>query len=120
VAEVTFEPGADRGDDVATIRLTHSTEIFRFCVNLLDDQIQFHEAGRALLVPLREHLTPERFDPMAKSLLGEDRYKRLAEYFERDAFCCACEKNLTGNRKRHPAGGHRAVCSACKKAADRG
>lgn len=120
MAETKFEPGADRGDSVATIRLVHATEIFRFCVNLLDDQTEFHTAGRGILVQLREHLGADRFDPMAKSLLGEDRYARLAQCFERDSHCCACEKEIRSSAKRWPAGGHQSYCYACKRVYDRG
>lgn len=75
----------EHGDPALTITLTGGHDLLRFAVNMLDDQCEFSRAGREALAKLRAHLTPERFDPWARSMLGEHRYRRLHDggYFER-------------------------------------
>lgn len=114
-AEFTFTGGDSYRDSTATITITGGQDIFRLAVNALDWQVEFGDGARGLLVQLREHLTPERFDPMARSMLGEQQHERLAHYFERDAFCCACEREIPRRAKRWPAGGHQAFCYQCKR-----
>lgn len=113
-AEFEFAGGDTHHDSTATITITGGQDIFRLAVNALHWQVEFGAGARGLLVQLREHLTPARFDPMARSMLG-DRYERLADRFERDAFCCACEREIPPRAKRWPAGGHQAFCYRCKR-----
>jgi hypothetical protein len=82
---------------------------------MLHQQVEFCAAGRAMLVELRDHLTPERFDPMARSLLGEDRYEKLRSYFDRDRFCSSCDKELKPGAKFAAMAGARALCKACAR-----
>lgn len=119
-AEFEFTAGDTYRDSSATITITGGQDIFRLAVNALTWQTEFGDGARGLLVQLREHLTPERFDPMARSLLGADQYARLADYFERDQFCCACDKEIPRRAKRWPAGGHRAFCYACNRVYGKG
>lgn len=113
-AEFTFAGGDTYRDSTATITIEGGQDIFRLAVNALHWQTEFGEGARGLLVQLREHLTPARFDPMARSLLG-DRYKQLAQYFERDSICCACERRIGPKAKRWPAKGHQAFCYQCNR-----
>lgn len=76
------------------LELSGSSDVFRFAVNMLDDQTEFYAAGRVVLVELRE-IIGEAFDPWAKSLLGDDRYRRLSPHFLRDEHCVSCEKHVT-------------------------
>jgi hypothetical protein len=114
-AKFEFAPGDSYRDSTATITISGGQDIFRLAVNALHWQSEFGEGARGILVELREHLTPDRFDPMARSLLGDQKYEQLAGYFERDDVCCACEQRIKGRAKRWPAGGHRAFCSGCNR-----
>lgn len=113
-ASYRFEKAESYRDCRANITIDGGQDVFRFMVNMLDAQVEFHELARGVLVELREHLTSKRFDPMAKSLLGEQMYKRYAPHFQRSEICCACEQHIKG--KRWPAGGYRAFCKACSAA----
>lgn len=114
-AEFEFTGGDSHRDSIATITITGGQDIFRLAINAVGWQVEFGEGAHGLLVQLREHLTPDRFDPMARSLLGEQQYERLSYCFERDSFCCACEREIPHRAKRWPAGGHRAYCYQCKR-----
>lgn len=114
-ARFEFVPGDTHRDSTATITITGGQDIFRLAINALNWQVEFGEGARGLLVQLREHLTPERFDPMARSLLGEPRYTQLADRFERSPFCCACEQEIGPRAKRWPAEGARSLCYQCMR-----
>jgi hypothetical protein len=111
--DAQFEPGSDGRSSVMTLRLEGPHDIFRFAVNMLHQQVEFGAAGRAMLVELRDHLTPDRFDPMARSLLGDDRYAKLRDRFERDRFCSSCDKELKPGAKFAAVSGARALCKPC-------
>ena len=118
-ATFDFKGGDTYRDSKATITIDGGQDIFRLAVNALHWQTEFGEGARGLLVQLREHLTPDRFDPMARSMLGE-RYEQLAQYFERDSICCACDRTIGPRAKRWPASGHRAFCYGCNRAYGKG
>lgn len=113
-ATFSFTGGDTYRDSKATITIEGGHDIFRLAVNALHWQTEFGDGACGLLVQLREHLTPDRFDPMARSMLG-DRYEALAHYFERDSVCCACEKAIGPKAKRWPARGHQAFCYRCNR-----
>jgi len=83
VLETRFDT-TEHGDPRLTITLTGAHDLFRFAVNMLDDQCEFSRAGRQSLAQLRDHLGADRFDSWARSMLGEHRYLRLRDggYFE--------------------------------------
>lgn len=85
-------------------------EIFRFAVNMLDDQVEFCRAGRVIIVELREMVGGDKFDPWAVNMLGQERYDRLAPYFLRDDHCVSCEQEAPGGR---PLDGAHIVCKGC-------
>jgi len=114
--DARFEPGWSGRDAFMELRLTGGQDIFRFAINMLDDQVEFCEAGRSMLVQLREDLTPARFDPMARSMLGAERHEKLRSYFERDQFCAACEVHFVSGDKYARIEAAKALCSACAPA----
>ena len=114
-AKFGFDGGDTYRDSRATIVIDGGQDIFRLAVNALHWQTEFGAGARGILVQLREHLTPDRFDPMARSLLGADQYAKLAHYFERDSICCACERTIAPRAKRWPAQGAQAFCYQCKR-----
>jgi hypothetical protein len=69
--------GSGAGDLRLRIDLVGAHDIFRFCVNMLDDQVEFGQAGSLKLTALRKRMGRERFDPWALQMLGRDRYNRL-------------------------------------------
>jgi hypothetical protein len=81
-----------RGHDQVVITLTGGSDIFRFAINMLDDQTEFCEVGRAILVEQREQVGAKPFDGWARMLLGAERFERLASYFRRDQHCSGCEQ----------------------------
>lgn len=95
------------------LELVGSHEIFRFAVNMLDDQVEFCEAGRIIIVELREMVGPERFDPWARNLLGQERHDRLAAYFLRDGHCVSCERELDAGETRRPLKNAAVICKDC-------
>ncbi len=99
-------------DPRLTITLVGTHDIFRFAVNMLSQQVEFFRAGRTVLVELREALTPDRFDPWARLLLGEDRYAQLAHCFERDTYCVTCERDL-GEGKGRKLPQAQVICTSC-------
>ncbi len=66
----------DIGNLRLRIELVGPHAIFRFAVNMLDQQCEFARAGELKLRALRQQMGRERFDPMAKQMLGLDRYNR--------------------------------------------
>lgn len=78
--ETKFEklPG---GDPRVTIVLTGAHDIFRFGVNMLDDQVEYHREGRRILAALRKHLGVKAFESWALRLLTEYRFRMLKPYF---------------------------------------
>lgn len=99
----------------AVFHLEGCQSIFRFAVKLLSHQIDIARAGEAILVPMREHMTPARFDPMARSLLGEHRYEKLRDGFERSWHCQGCEKYIRVGWRYYPTDDAGSVCAACCK-----
>ncbi len=63
-----------------TITLTGSSDVFRFAVHMLYQQVEFCEAGSEALQRLRKAAGARRFDEWATSMLGEDRYKQVKPY----------------------------------------
>lgn len=102
------------GDSKADLTLVGAHDIFRFAINMIGWQVEFGSAGRALLVQLREQMGADRFDTMAKTMLGEDGYTRYADRFERNPHCAACQADLT-RRKRYPATGAESLCRDCSR-----
>jgi hypothetical protein len=111
----TFRPGGDGRTSTAIIQLEGAHDIFRFMVNLLGCQIDIAHAARSVLVGLRDHMGPGRFDPMARSLLGDQHYERLRDRFERTWECTACGKGIRPGRWYAPTEDADAVCAACCK-----
>lgn len=96
-----------------SLELESSHEIFRFAVNMLDDQVEFCAAGRAIIVELREMVGEKGFDPFAKMLLGDQRYDKLAPYFLRDTHCLVCERDIPTGEPFEKASNAQAVCAGC-------
>ncbi len=99
----------------AVIHLQGWSTIFRFAVNLLEQQVDIARAGKAVLVPLREHMTPARFDPMARQMLGDNRYSRLRDQFERSWDCQGCERDIRVGWRYYPTDDAGSICAACCK-----
>ena len=100
--------------DRVVITLTGGSDIFRFAVNMLNDQTEYCEVGRAILVEQRERIGAASFDDWAVRILGEETFTRLTSYFRRDRFCLVCDKPVRGtipkNRRLAMA---RALCREC-------
>ncbi len=111
----TFRPGTTDRPTTATIHLDGPHSIFRFMVNLLNCQLDIGGAAAAVLVDLRDHMGADRFDPMARSLLGDDRYAKLHTRFERDFSCDGCQKDIQVGHRYVPTADAGAVCAACCK-----
>ena len=105
----------DHGKDRVVITLTGGHDIFRFAVNMLDDQTEFMEVGRAILVEQRDRSGARRFDAAARSLLGDLHFGRLSRYFKRDRNCTSCGADVRtpGVRQRIPMG--RVLCKGCAR-----
>lgn len=95
------------------IELDGTSDIFRFAINMLDDQVEFAAAGRAILVELGEGMGPARYAAMAQQLLGEDRYKKLEPWLRRDTHCLACERELATDDLRRNVSNAQIVCEEC-------
>jgi hypothetical protein len=95
-----------------SLEMEGAHEIFRFAVNMLDDQVEFCAAGRAIIVELRE-VVGEKFDPWAEMILGAGRYKKLAPYFLRDSHCLVCERDIPAGEPFEKASNAQAVCAGC-------
>lgn len=95
------------------LELVGTHDIFRFAVNLLDDQIEFMALGRVILVELREMSNADSFDSWAKEMLGKDRHDRVASYFLRDTHCVVCEQELHPNATRRNLPEAKIVCADC-------
>ena len=78
---------------------------------MLDDQCEFSEVGRGVLVEMRERVGPRRFDDWVKPILGEERLKRLTPYMRRDTHCVVCERRPVDRRVRLPLG--KVACRRC-------
>ncbi len=92
------------------LELVGAHEIFRFAVNMLDDQIEFMRRGRVIIVELRE-MVGDKFEPFARRTLGNERYDKLApHYFTRDAHCIVCEQDAPGGR---PLANAQIICKGC-------
>lgn len=101
------------GEHRLTVRISGAQDIFRFAINMLNMQVEFFEHGRGALVELREALGADRFDPMAKSLLGEQYYGQMKSYFERSTICAACDSELADGEPRRPLPLGRVVGKSC-------
>lgn len=99
----------------AVIHLEGWHAIFRFAVNMLNQQIDIARTGESILVPMREHMTPARFDPMARQMLGEDWYAKTRDRFERSWDCQGCEKEIRIGGRYCPTDDAGSVCAACCK-----
>lgn len=111
----TLRPGGEGRSTTAVIQLDGAREIFRFAVNMLYQQCDIASAARSVLVDLRDHITPEHFDPMARELLGDDRYSKLRDRFQRDFTCDGCEKTVRFGARYAPNNNAGAVCASCCK-----
>lgn len=111
----TFRPGAEGRSTTAVIQLESAHSIFRFMVNMLHQQVDIGSAARAVLVDLRDHMTPEHFDPMALTLLGADRYEKLRDRFERNWDCVSCEQTVRVGGRYAPTDDAGAACAGCCK-----
>ncbi len=109
----TFMPGGPGRPSRAVVHLDGAREIFRFMINLLGVQLDISEAARIVLVDLRDRITPAEFDPMARALLGETRYQKLAPQFERDWTCRGCDQTIRPGRRFSPTEDGGAACSPC-------
>jgi hypothetical protein len=105
----------NRGSTLAVLQLEGPSQIFRFMVNLLGAQVEFGAAARAVLVDLRDQMTPALFDPMARSLLGQDRYEKIRHDFLRNWTCRGCENTIYVGRRYAPDHDAGAVCAKCCK-----
>lgn len=108
----TFRAGGDGLVSNMVVKVDGPMDIFRFAINMLNWQTEFGAAARHVLVELRDHMTPERFDPMARSLLG-DRYEKLADRFERYWHCRCCDEPIRVGAKYAPTSDAGAVCARC-------
>jgi hypothetical protein len=111
----TFRPGNTFRDSAVIIQLDGPYVIFRFLVNVLHQQVEFAAAARAALVELRDHMGADRFDPMARSLLGDDRYEKLRGRFLRNFSCVSCERDIRVGMRYAPTDDAGAACAACCK-----
>lgn len=107
----------DRGPSelTLTVTVTGATDVFRFAVNMLDDQVEICQLGRIALVELGEAMGADRFDTMARSMLGNPRYLRLRDggYFSRDMHCAACEVVIEEPVERTPISRAQVLCKDC-------
>ena len=115
---IDIESGARRADlneCTLTINVRGATDVFRFAVNMLDDQVEICELGRIALVELSEAMGADRFDTMARSMLGQPRYLRLRDggYFSRDTHCAACEAVIDEPADRTPIKRAQVLCKDC-------
>lgn len=110
-----LRPGSEGRPTTATVHLEGPHEIFRFMVHMLGWQCEFGSSARAVLVGLREHMTPERFDPMAEMFLGADRYAKMRDRFQRDFTCQGCGKDIRAGARYVPTADAGALCAACCK-----
>jgi hypothetical protein len=108
-----YLPGGPGEDPAAVFHLEGWHSIFRFTVNLLHQQVDIAAGARPVLVEMREHMTPARFDPMARQILGDDRYNQLRDWFERCWSCRGCGKDIRVGWKYAPTSDGGAVCAAC-------
>ncbi len=67
----------DAGSPRLRLELVGAHEIFRFLVNMLDDQVEFGRAGALKIRALRKQVGAQRFDPWAADMLGLHRYNQL-------------------------------------------
>lgn len=95
------------------LELVGTTDVFRFAVNMLDDQVEFCKAGCVILVELREMVGADRFDPWAKQMLGDPTYDKLSPYFLRDTHCCVCEQELHPAATRRKLPQAQVICLDC-------
>lgn len=107
--------GHDGREPAAVFHLTGWQSIFRFTVNLLNCQVDIASSARVVLVDMREHMGADRFDPMARSLLGEDRYNRICDRFERSWNCVGCDREVRVGWRYAPTDDGGSVCAACCK-----
>lgn len=100
--------------DRVVITLTGGSDIFRFAVNMLNDQTEYCEVGRAILVEQRERLGAGPFDDWALRILGEGMFNRLTSYFRRDRFCVSCDEPVRGTiAKKRLLPMARVICRKC-------
>jgi hypothetical protein len=99
--------------EFAVIHLDGWHTTFRFMVNMLGHQGEFAAAAAAVLVDMRDDMTPARFDTMALQLLGEDRYKKLRHRFERSWECGSCYSDVVGGQKYVPTNDAGVFCARC-------
>lgn len=102
------------GESRLTIELVGSTDVLRFAVNMLSHQVEFCQAGRVILVELRERIGADRFDPWATSMLGAERFEKLRpHYMERDTHCVVCEREVADDEPRRALSQAQIVCADC-------
>lgn len=97
--------------DQLTITLVGNSDIFRFAVNMLNDQVEFMEVGRGVLVEMRERVGAKRFDGWVRPMLGEQRFKQLQPYMRRDTHCVVCQRRPVDRKVRLPLA--RVACRGC-------
>ncbi len=100
--------------DRVVITLTGDSAIFRFAINMLNDQAEFCEVGRAILVEQRERIGAAPFDEWAVRMLGKATFGWMAELFRRDPHCVSCEQLVRGTvakKRRLPMA--RVICREC-------
>lgn len=95
------------------LELVSAHDIFRFAVNMLDDQVEFSQAGHVILVELRESMDLAQFDAWATRILGQERHDKLAPYFLRDDHCIACERHVEDGQPRQRLKDARIACADC-------
>lgn len=109
----TFFPGGNGRTSTAIVQLEGAKEILRFMIHTLAHQCDIARAGRAVLVGLRDHVTPEVFDSMAFDLLGKDLYEKRRKDFERDWECRGCERDIHVGHRYYPTDDAGAICAGC-------
>jgi hypothetical protein len=97
--------------DRLTITLTGNSDIVRFALNMLDDQCEFSEVGRGVLVEIRERVGAKRFDEWVRPMLGAERFKKLTPFMRRDTHCVVCERRPVDRKVRLPLA--RVACRRC-------
>lgn len=62
------------------IELEGPYEIVRFCVNLLDHQVEFGQLGQEALYRVMRELGQARFESYLRYLMGEERAEKLKRW----------------------------------------
>jgi hypothetical protein len=115
--ESGMRPTGSPNECTLTVQVRGATDVFRFAVNMLDDQVEICQLGRIALVELSEAMGADKFDTMARSILGNPRYLRLRDggFFTRDQHCAACDTVIDDPADRTPVRRAQVLCKDCAR-----